>query len=230
MKNNYLLNVALLTIIIFINACATADFIANDFNTKTLNHKTVAVMPVEMVFLGRLPKNISEEQIKEIEETESKAFQRSLYNNLLKQSGSDKKDIKITFQTIEQTNDNLTDGIIDIRKSWNMAPEKLAKALGVDAVVKCKVEKTRYMSDLASYGVDLGVAILDGVLETAGSSIPYGVSKTNDINAECSLFNGVDGALLYKDVYKRSTDYNIPANEMIEHLTKKFSKTFPYRD
>ncbi len=100
----------------------------------------------------------------------------------------------------------------------------LAKTLGVDAVIKSKVEKTRYISDLASYGIDLGVTILDGVFGGAGAPVPYGISKTNDINAECSVFNGADGTLLYKDKYVRATDYSVPANAVIEHLNKKLGQ------
>lgn len=230
MKNKFLHNSLLYSLLIFVCACASADFIANNFKTKTINHKVVAVMPVEMVFRGNLPKNLTDEQVNQIEEAESKAFQTSLYNNLLKQSGSDKKDIKITFSTIEKINSELADNSIDIRSSWYMDPEELAKILHVDAVIKCKIEKTRYMSDLASFGIDLGVVILEGVFDGILYPIPYGLGRTNDIVAECSLFNGSDGTLLYKDVYIRATDYSVLANEIIDDLTKKFSRTFPYRD
>ena len=120
-------------------------------------------MPVEIVFQGKRPKEITEEQIKQIEEGESIAFQLSLYNNLLKKSGQKKKDIKISFQSRDKTNRLLNENNISITNSWLATPESLAKMPGVDAVVKSKVEKTRYMSDLASYGVAVGISILDNV-------------------------------------------------------------------
>ncbi|MBT8195166.1 MAG: hypothetical protein HKO56_05360 [Bacteroidia bacterium] len=231
-KVNYS-NAILALFTLTIGACATPDFVSNDFKTKTSNHKTIAVLPVQMIFSGKQPKGLTPEQIIKIEDGESRAFQISLYNNLLKQSGPKKKDIQISIQTVERTNRILEENEISIRQSWTETPESLAKTLGVDAVIQSKVEKTRYMSDLASFGIDLGVDILEGVMgypPYGVSPVPYGISKTHDIRAECSLFNGSDGTLLYKDKYVRATDYNVRANEMIEHLTKKFSKTFPYRD
>ena len=96
---------------------------------------------------------------------------------------------------------------------------------------KTKVEKTRYMSDLASYGISLGSDILYTL--TSGASwpfVPNGISKTNDINADCNLLNGSDGSLLWRVTVQTATDWSMPANQIIDNLNHRFARKFPYRN
>lgn len=220
-----------LIIVFFLFSCRTSYFIVPDFAKKTKNHKTVAILPVEIIFTGKTPKKLTQQDIQKIEEGESKAFQISLYNNLLKNFKTTKGAITISFQPTEKTNSLLQENGIDIRNSWNTDVQKLCKILNVDAVVRTSVQKTRYMSDLASYGIELGTEIIDNLLWEVGAEfLPiYGTSKTFDINAQCSLFNASDGTLLWKDMYNRATDWRADANYIIENITEKFSKKFPYR-
>jgi len=229
MKRIVQLNV-IICVAIIAQSCGSGKFLAPDFSTKTKTHKIIAVIPVQTVLSGNQPKKLTPDQVKQIEEAESQAFQASLYNCLLAKSGSGKKKIYITIQTIEKTNSILDSNGITLRDAWTKSPEQLAKILGVDAVVKTKVEKTRYMSDLASYGISLGQDVLliltDGAL---WPFIPGGTAKTNDINADCSLLNGVDGSLLWRVTVQTSTDWSTPANQIIDNLNRKFARNFPYR-
>ena len=110
-----------------------------------------------------------------------------------------------------------------------MPPEELAEILGVDAVVRTRVKKTRYMSDLASYGIDVGIYVAHDVIHDVTDGevhlpIPWGLTKTHDIWAA-----GEDGALLWQVAVRRATDWTRPANDVIEGITKKLAKKFPYR-
>lgn len=221
---------AVLIIGLILSGCNKNIFLAPDFTSKTQSHKKIAVIPVQTILSGKQPSKLSADQIAQIEEGESKAFQSSLYNALLSKCGSKKRDIKIEIQTIERTNSILNDSNISIRDAWEKTPERLAAILGVDAVVKTKIEKTRYMSDLASYGVSLGADILNVLTDGAAwSFIPGGISKTNDIDAECNLLNGKDGALLWRIYVQTATDWTMPANQIIDNLNRKFARKFPYR-
>ena len=206
-------------------------FLAPDFNTKTATHKTVAIIPFEMIFAGKKPKKLTDDEIKKIEEGESQAFQMSLYNNLLRFARTKRGTIMIAFQPYEKTNKILQDAGITVREVWATDPQKLAQILGVDAVVKSRVQKTRYMSDLASYGIDLGKDILFSIgLEFAPLLFPIvGSSRTNDIDSQSTLYNGADGYVLWKDMYKTASDWNAPANQVIENLNSYFARNFPYR-
>lgn len=229
MKKNTVISISLL-IGFILTSCNSGVFLISDFSKKTKSHKKIAVIPVQTVLSGKQPAGISTDQIAQIEEGEGIAFQTSLYNALLAKCGSKKRDIKIEIQTIEKTNSILKDSNISIRDAWEKSPEKLATILGVDAVVKTKVEKTRYMSDLASYGITLGADVLN--ILTNGSTwpfIPGGISKTNDINSDCNLLNGSDGSLLWRIAVQTATDYSMPANQIIDNLNHKFARKFPYR-
>ncbi len=220
----------LISFIVIIQSCGSGKFLAADFDAKTASHKKIAILPVETFLTGKQPKKVTADQIKQIEEAEGKAFQASLYNCLLAKSGAKKKDIKIEIQTIDKTNSLLTAAGIDMRTAWSATSEELCKVLGVDAVVKTKVEKTRYMSDLASYGISLGQDILFALTDYAlWPIVPSGMAKTNDIKADCSVINGAEGSLLWRVAVTTSTDWSMPANQIIDDLNRKFARNFPYR-
>ncbi|MCP3910674.1 MAG: hypothetical protein GY713_06945, partial [Actinomycetia bacterium] len=173
----------LLPLVLLTVACTAVDYQSPRFRDLTLGHRTVAVLPFEMVFQGKAPKGLTAAQIRSIEEGESMAFQTSLYFRLLNRVGKGK--IGVEIQPVEVTNRILADHRIGIRESWEMSTEALARTLGVDAVVRTRVEKTRYLSDLASYGIDVGSHVAAEIVHHATGGnvhlpIPYGLSKTHD--------------------------------------------------
>ncbi len=213
-------------------ACTAVDYESPRFRDLTLGHRTVAVLPFEMVFQGKAPAGLTGPQIRSIEEGESMAFQTSLYLRLLNRAGKGKVGVEI--QPVEVTNRILADHRISIRESWEMPTEALARTLGVDAVVRTRVEKTRYISDLTSFGIDVGSHVLAEVVHDTTNGdvhlpIPYGLSKTHDIFADGALLSGRDGGLLWRVAVYRETDWTRPANDVIEGLTKKLARKCPYR-
>ena len=225
----------LLLLILLSAACTAVDYRSPQLAARTTDHKTVAVLPFEMVFTGKAPKGLTAGQIARIEDAESLAFQSSLYHRLLNRSSAHRdRRIRIDLQPVEVTNRILDDQGIGLRESWGMPAEKLAFVLGVDAVVRTRVEKTRYLSDLASYGIDVGAHVIHDVVHEATDGavhlpIPYGLGKTHDIHADGSLLAGDDGALLWKVAVHRGTDWTRPANDVIEGVTKKLARKFPYQ-
>jgi len=99
----------------------------------------IAVLPAEMVFTGTLPKNLSPEDIAFIEETESRTFQNSLYNSILRHANGRKYYTSINVQDIGTTIKLLEENKITIRDSWKQDDRQLAKILGVDAVVRMRI-------------------------------------------------------------------------------------------
>ncbi|MBC7862199.1 MAG: hypothetical protein IAF38_04440, partial [Bacteroidia bacterium] len=190
MKTSTLKIILLLLATVILAACKPSYFIAGDFAAKTQKHKKVAVIPVEMIFTGTKPKKLSEAQIDSIEVEESKMFQISLFNNFLKYSNTRKGTVNIEFQSFDKTNKVLEDNGIKIRDAWSADPTTLAKILDVDAVVKTRVVKQRYMSDLASYGIQTAANLLSSTqLGGIGGLYPIRQvthnGKTNDIDAQC---------------------------------------------
>jgi hypothetical protein len=225
MKRNVLLSIALLTIIFFAS-CSHKNYAVSYFDRQTANHKLIAVLPAEMIFTGIQPKDISVEDIAKIEENESKVFQNYLFNSILRYANSRKYYTSIGVQDISTTQKLLEDNSISIRGSWREDDRKLAKILGVDAVVRMRIQKKRYMSDLASFGVSYGQQVLYQI-GNVGKYVPYVPNKTNDIYASCNIVS--DNQTLWNDDYRGSSNYNVSSERVIDDITDNFGRHFPYR-
>jgi hypothetical protein len=197
------------------------------FWQRAANHKIVAVMPAEMVYTGTQPKNVTPEQIKTIEEQESLAFQQSLYNGIMNNAYSQRYYMTISIQDITTTQRLLKDNNISIRESWVQNDKDLARILGVDAIVRLRVQKKRYMSDLASYGVGVGREILSDIGASNGFSVPYIPNKSNDIYASCNIVS--NNETLWNDYYRGSSNWNRPSDQIIQDITINFGRHFPYK-
>ena len=90
-----------------------------------------------------------------------------------------------------------------------------------------RIQKQRYMSDLASYGISLGRQIIYNTRIASKLPVPYVPNKTNDIYASCNIVS--DNQTLWNDSYRSASDWNSPANEIIESITDNFGKHFPYK-
>src|SRR5687768_1953083 len=131
-------------------------YTSSSFGEKTIKHKKIAILPPQLVVTGNLPKNLSISYLEELEEKESKLFQEALYNNVLKRGNTGKYALNVMVQPYTNTLAALEKGGVGIRESWTMDDKELAELLGVDAVVRTSIQKERFMSDLASAGIEAG--------------------------------------------------------------------------
>ena len=93
-----------------------------------------------------------------------------------------------------------------------------------------RIEKTRYMSALASWGTEVGLNVVHQASEgRVDWLIPPGLTRTDDIYADSSLVSAGDGDLLWKVAIHRATDWRRPANDVVAGITRKLAKKFPYR-
>lgn len=220
--------IACVVLLLTILSSCKSYFVAVDFDTRTASYKTVAILPFEMVFTGVKPEKLTDEELQTIAEAESKAFMISFYNEVMRSTHSGRKPIRVDMQHFDKTLSILKSNNIDIHLSWNEDPGKLANMLGVDAVVKARIEKHRLMSDLASYGIDLGIHIL-GVLSDYNSWfwVPPDLAKSKEIKSSYSLIDR-EGSTLWSISYDDDADWSQPANKIIDDINKKSAKYFPY--
>lgn len=227
MKKNLLLSVSLFITIAFCACSGHKYYTSPSFNQQTAHHKIIAILPAEMIFTGTQPKNLSPEDIAGIEETESTSFQNSLYNSILRHANTRKYYTSVTVQDIGTTQKLLAENGVTVRSSWKEDDKKLAKILGVDAVVRMRIQKKRYMSDLASMGIDMGRQVLYQTGIATKFPLPYIANKTNDIYASCNVVSNSN--TLWNDNYKRGADYNSSSEVVIDEITDNFGKHFPYK-
>jgi hypothetical protein len=222
-----LLILPVLFLVLFTSCAGHKYYTSSAFDQQTARHKLIAVLPAEMIYTGTLPKNLSPEDIAFIEETESRTFQNSLYNSILRHANSRKFYTSINVQDIGTTLKLLEENKITIRDSWKQDDRQLAKVLGVDAVVRMRIQKKRYMSDLASMGVNMGRQVLYQLGAGSRFPFPYVSDKTNDIYASCNVVS--NNQTLWNDNYQRGADYNNPSESVIDDITDNFGKHFPYK-
>lgn len=197
------------------------------FREQTKNHHVIAVLPAQMIFTGNLPKGLSDGDIKKIEETESLNFQQGLFNSILRYANTRKYFTTVNIQDISTTLSLLKQDSISIWESWKKDDRELCKILHVDAVVRMRIRKQRYMSDLASYGIDVAREIIFNTGIGANIPLPRMLNRTNDIYASCSLLS--NNYALWNDSYKTSINYNSEATWVIENITDNFGRNFPYK-
>jgi hypothetical protein len=204
-------------------------YIAPQFEYNTISHKTIAILPVEVDHIGNIPDELTTEDIENITQAESKAFQISFYNELLRSTRSGRNNIRVQVQDYRKTINLLDKNNIDIHDSWHMPNRELASILKVDAIVKTRIQKTRYMSDLASYGVEVAVHIVN-VLANYHSWLwlPPHLTRSKEILAEYRLISDNDH-LLWSINYDVDADWRSPAKEIIDSVTRRAAKKFPYR-
>jgi hypothetical protein len=208
-------------------SCSHKYYAMSFFDQQTANHKVVAVLPAEMIFTGKQPENLAPEDITKIEESESKSFQYSLYNSILSHANSKKYFTRINLQDIVMTQKLLEEHNISPRDTWKKDDKELAAILGVDAVVRMRIQKQRYMSDVASYGISVGRQIVYNTGLGSKIPLPYIPNKTNDIYARCNIVS--NNQTLWNDNYKGASNWNTPSNIVIENITDNFGRHFPYK-
>ena len=214
-------------VLITISACQRKVYQSAQFEQQTMDHKKLAILPAEMIYTGKMPKDLLQEDLEAIEESESVAFQHSLYNSILRHANTRKYFTTINFQNTGSTLQLLEKNNISIRESWKMNSDELAALLGVDAVVKMRIQKQRYMSDMASYGISVGRQIISKIGGTRGIPLPVTHNKTNDIITSCSLIS--DDLTLWNDNYTAASDWNTPGEEVVNNITDNFGRNFPYK-
>lgn len=222
-KNLLFLSLVFLVLI----SCSRRVYTASNFEEKTEAHKVVAILPAEIIMTGKLPKNLSPEDVAKAEETESINFQYALLNSILRHANTRKYITTVNFQDINTTQKLLDQNNISVRESWKKDDNELARLLGVDAVIRMRIEKRRYMSDEASYGIDVAKQVIYKTGVGSKVPVPYSVGKTYDVYATCNLLS--HNQTLWNDNYKRYAGWDTPANVIIEWITDDFGEHFPYK-
>ena len=204
-------------------------YISPQFDSKTESHQTMAILPVEVIHLGKVPPELSDNDIKEIEIAESKAFQISFYRELLNSTRRGRKNLKVQLQDYQKTLSVLSDHQISIQESWAMSSEQLSEILEVESVVRTRIEKTRFMSDLASYGIEVATHVVNVLSNySVGWWLPAQLGRSKEIRAQYRLTSESD-ELLWSISFDVDADWRSPSREIIDNITRRAARKFPYR-
>ena len=209
-----LLLVLSITTLLF-TACSPKVYTANDFDSKTASHKTVAILPAEVDITLRPNemKRTTPEQLKESEEKTGLGIQNKMYSWFLNRSRKYK--YTVSFQDISKTNALLLQNNIKYADMRGKTKDQLARLLGVDAVISTRATMKKPMSD--------GAAVALNVL--------FGTSNTtNEVQTSIAINDAANGDLMWKYDYQASGSVGSNTDNLEDALMRNATKKFPYND
>jgi hypothetical protein len=209
MKNA--LAVSVLTLVVM--SCGPKIYKSSNFSTALAKHKTVAILPAEvsMQLRPNEAKKITQEQLDETLLKTALDIQEKMQGWFLRRG--DKFNYTVTFQDVTKTNSKLKEAGIAYADLKTTDRSKLAKILGVDAVMQDRTSMEKPMSE--------GAAVAVGVLVGAWGT-------TNKVQTTINIHDGASGDLLWKYDYEASGSVGSSTTRLVDALMRNATKKFPY--
>ena len=182
-----------------------------NFETIAKDHKSIAILPfsAKVSLRPKQMKEITPEQLKDMEFGEGRAIQNSMYTWFLNRQKRGK--LLIEVQDPGKTNALLLKN--DITDLARYTPEELAKLLEVDAIITGHFETDKPLSDGASIALGLIVGF-------------WGTTNAATINM--SVKNGSDGQLLWNYNKRVAGSLGSSTDTLINTLMRKASRRLAY--
>ena len=233
----------LLFVITFCVSCKSSNREYAGFKHATKNHKTIAVLPVDLLMEGKQPKRLNKEQIEKLQLAQGLALQQILQKEMLDKIQLRKRP-SVSIVDLDKVNRKINENGITFANINNTDAEILAKMVNVDAVIKTKIISTRYLSNVASYGIDLGTDILEVLkmfysiknVATAPAlnkvEIPndenQNLIRTNHIVVSIKIIDAKDGTVLWNEIKDFNTQWNRSFDEGMKKAIHEAIAKLPY--
>lgn len=176
------------------------------------NHKKVAILPFSTKIESDKKNQSKKENIKK-EESAMDMIQDKMYKHFAK----NQFDYFVEFQDVDRTNQILRSSGL-----WNnlsrTPTEEIAKALGVDAIIRGDYDQEREERNAAQKAAGTYMKIT--TLGLVGS-------KANEGTLNLSIADATTGEVLWR---KESTDKTTSksSDKLVEYIMKSITKSFPY--
>jgi hypothetical protein len=231
MKNSLLL---LFSFCLLLSSCSHKLYTnAAYLKQHSIAGKKVAILPVKVIFTGKLPTTMSEADKVNLENAESLALQTQLYHELIFRSGKrTSKKSPVSFMEVSVINSRLQAAGINLADATTADVEALAQILGADMVVRTQVRKNRFTSDLASLGIGTAVNMANILL--GGTTAPYifgssSLNKTYDIFYDLNLYDAQNKVSISKYSRTVEADWNDSPEEIFRENARFFAKRAPVK-
>ncbi len=215
---NFILMKNLKLLAVFVTFCLTACgptiYKSSNFDEVRDRQKTVAILPADVTINLRPneAKKMTADQVADLSEKTGYNVQDKMYGWLLRKS--DRYHYSVTFQDVNRTNALLKQANIQYGDLRSTARARLAKLLGVDAVLQDNLRMEKPMSD----GAAVAVAVVFGAW-----------GSTNKVETTININDGRSGDLLWKYDYEASGSVGSSPEKLVDELMRNASKKFPYR-
>lgn len=194
-------------------SCGPQIYKATDFNNALAKHKTVAILPAEVTIQLRpnQAKGMTADQMEDLRVKTAYDVQEKMQGWFLRRS--EKFNYTVTFQDVIKTNSLLKQAGITYADLRTTDRAKLAKLLGVDAVMQDRLNMEKPMSE--------GAAVAVGLLVGAWGN-------TNKVATTINIHDGTSGNLLWKYDYEASGSVGSSTTRLVDALMRNATKKFPY--
>lgn len=182
----------ILPALLFIGSCSPHVYKDKEFFSQAkLNEQTLAIMPVEVIYSGKFPKDWTAEYVAKLKEEQSIQLQEEIYEDFLFHASRKeiKKKWEVNLIDLHKLNDKLSQNGISLEESYRIPSDKLVDLLGVDMLVRGRVQNVRHMSQAAATGINIGVSVLEGILSKGGTSVYGGRARARDLEIDLSLYH-----------------------------------------
>lgn len=198
---------------ILLVSCGPQIYKSANFGNALAKHKTVAILPAEVTIQLRpnQSKSMTAEQIEEMHMKTAYDIQEKMQGWFLRRG--EKFNYTVAFQDVIKTNSLLKDAGISYADLRTTDRAKLAKLLGVDAVMQDRLNTEKPMSE--------GAAVAVGLLVGAWGN-------TNKVNTTINIHDGTTGNLLWKYDYQASGSVGSSTTRLVDALMRNATKKFPY--
>jgi hypothetical protein len=213
----------ILLIAAFIGSCSTTKYVekSSDFDSRSVNHKTIALLPAYIVQSN--PKLNAEA------EEYGYKFQQQLYNVLSQQAAKNTEGHTIAFQPLEKTNDLLKRNNIFIEGAYLRRPEELAKILEADAVLLLTVKDKGNFTQSGAFGISGGRSVYNSNAGPNANATALEIKPTN-VDMSATIYDGTDGKLIWRTYHKGGTDLPSKMDGLSQYISDWVAKRLPYKN
>jgi hypothetical protein len=193
------------------------------------------VLPPVTVYTGKLPEDLTEEQLEAIQAEQSLRFQDIIHSQIIFQSGSRNRDIRIDALSPTTVNERLKEAGYTPLQASKIDAAKLGSILKVDVVLRGNLKMDRFMSDLNSMKIEAVETVLRNILINTNANVrlPGGVgniNRTYRIESTVEVIDVKDGIGVWKMSGVRNADWNYKPEDAIANMVSMFAQNFPYRN
>jgi hypothetical protein len=217
----------LLFVILGTLASCARPYKSHDFADLTRSHRTVAIIPFDIIFTGRYPDDMTDEQIAQQLGVESMDFQLSFYQSVYNSARRKKDALTVNIQDIRKTNSLLREAGYDPAYAYEQDAQELAQILDVDAVLRGTIEKNRLMSDELSVGIDIAATVLGGALGDVAALTP---TLSKRVRASYDIIDRWTGTVLWSLTSNDEANWQQTATDLMNEINLGAAKRFPYRE
>ncbi|MFK8055229.1 MAG: hypothetical protein AB8F78_03825 [Saprospiraceae bacterium] len=199
-------------------SCNRRAYVADNFEERTADHLSIAVIPFDVLNTGRRTKRMTEEFMEQQRAWEAEAFQQDLVDRIMRRATRNRR-LVVDMQATTQTNILLADAGISLVDAHDYTAAELTKILGVDAVVMASVQKNKVLTDVESAAVSVLTAVLNAP--------DAGLNRTYEIDMRVTVLDKM-GATLYNDASRIEIDFISTPDEAISRVNNRLIRKFPY--